>query len=377
MKDLRTKGFIAIEVVITAAFILAVGFFALLNFSTSGTNLMDTVNGRLASLGIFGGSGSGTPIVGPVVYDENGYPEHLNIELSDVSPEESFGFLWDTDHNGWSIGMHGYEGKDSVVVPSHRSDGLPIVSVRSMIPGESTWGIDWDRMEAEGMFEDNYEGPYIYYTRPITSIVLPNTIKHIHSYAFLGLDLEDFIIPHGVTEISSNAFSGSKLTSVFIPPTVRTIGNDAFFDTQLTSVVISEGVTEIGWRAFANNQLSSVVMPSTLTTMETKAFADNQISSLVISDGVTTVGHMAFANNNLSSVVIPGSVEEIHAMAFINNRIESITLSEGLRIIENFSFSYNRLTPEAMASIPSSVTELGSRAFINQFETWDGIIIPE
>ena len=90
MKRLKRSGYVAIEVVITASFILAVGFFALMNFSTSGTSLMDTVNGRLAGLGIFGG---GSTTGETIVYDENGYPEHLNISLADVTPEANFDFV--------------------------------------------------------------------------------------------------------------------------------------------------------------------------------------------------------------------------------------------------------------------------------------------
>jgi asparagine N-glycosylation enzyme membrane subunit Stt3 len=177
MKRFNTRGFIAIEVVITASFILAVGFFALINFSTSGTSLMDTMNGRLAGLGIFGG------ITAPeveTVYDGNGYPEHLNINPADITPEANFEFAWDAANNGWGITRYLDDGRTSVIAPASRSDGLPVVSIMN-----DTWG--WDQSH-------------------ITSILLPNTIKRIGDYGLAGIYVSNFVIPNSVTEIGEGAF---------------------------------------------------------------------------------------------------------------------------------------------------------------------------
>ena len=62
----------------------------------------------------------------------------------------------------------------------------------------------------------------------------------------------DVVIPEGVTEIGSWAFSGcSSLTSVTIPKGVTIIGDCAFSNCSgLTSVTIPDSVVNIGERAF-------------------------------------------------------------------------------------------------------------------------------
>ncbi|MBO5793101.1 MAG: leucine-rich repeat protein, partial [Lentisphaeria bacterium] len=61
-------------------------------------------------------------------------------------------------------------------------------------------------------------------------------------------ELQEAVIPEGVTEIGYDAFYGcSSLTSVTIPEGVTEIGYGAFsYCSSLTSVTIPEGVTEIG-----------------------------------------------------------------------------------------------------------------------------------
>lgn len=101
MKHSNRIGYIAIETVITAALILLAGIFTIMNFSFSGNSFVHTLNERIAGLGIFGG---GNDIPGEtIVYDDNGYPEHLNINPVDITPENMFLFEWDDTNNGWSI----------------------------------------------------------------------------------------------------------------------------------------------------------------------------------------------------------------------------------------------------------------------------------
>ena len=86
------------------------------------------------------------------------------------------------------------------------------------------------------------------------------TVTGIYQYSFIGSKLKEIIIPHTVTSIGSEAFSGcSLLTSVIIaddddngsPSTLTSIGNEAFF-------------------GCAN--LKSIRFPASLTSIEADAF---------------------------------------------------------------------------------------------------------
>lgn len=82
----KQRGYVSLELVLVAGLILAVGFFSMLTFSTTGKDLMQ--NG-LAKIEDFFGGGTG-PLPTIIEYDENGYPESLNIQLSDVNSIDDF-----------------------------------------------------------------------------------------------------------------------------------------------------------------------------------------------------------------------------------------------------------------------------------------------
>ncbi|MBR4757704.1 MAG: leucine-rich repeat protein [Bacteroidaceae bacterium] len=62
---------------------------------------------------------------------------------------------------------------------------------------------------------------------------------------YLG-DEENVVIPDGIEEIASGAFSGTAIKSVTIPDTVSTIGRDAFFNCpNLTEINVSPRLLRI------------------------------------------------------------------------------------------------------------------------------------
>ena len=102
-----------------------------------------------------------------------------------------------------------------------------------------------------------------------------SALGHPHCLYLNGEEIKDLIIPEGVTNIGSSAFSGcSGLTSVTIPEGVTSIGEYVFSGCSgLTSVTIPEGVTSVGERAFYNcSGLTSVTIPSSVTSIGSYAF---------------------------------------------------------------------------------------------------------
>ena len=154
----------------------------------------------------------------------------------------------------------------------------------------------------------------------------------------------ELIIEEGITEIGTNAFTGSKLTSLTIGNNVETIRGAAFFNSQLTSLTIPPSVTTIGTNAFGNNKLTSLTIPSSVISIGTSAFYKNELTSLTIENGLLSIETNAFGNNKLTSLTIPTSVTKIGASAFAVNQLTSVTLKKGLYDERGVAFIRNPAT---------------------------------
>lgn len=112
-----------------------------------------------------------------------------------------------------------------------------------------------------------------------------------------GLD-DEIILPSGIEEIGSDAFSFNKtLRIVVIPEGVREIGNDAFW----------------GCKA-----LEQVFLPSTLEKIEYNAFRHcESLTEIIIPDGVWSIGMDAFTGcKKLKDIYVPSSVISVEMDAF-------------------------------------------------------------
>ena len=76
------------------------------------------------------------------------------------------------------------------------------------------------------------------------------------------------VIPDYITEIGKSAFCGNRgLTSIVIPDSVEIINTYAFFSTGLTSLDLGQGVEYIGTCAFSCIYLTSLTIPASVTTI--------------------------------------------------------------------------------------------------------------
>lgn len=116
------------------------------------------------------------------------------------------------------------------------------------------------------------------------TIILPETLTDIHSYAFAGCTyLSDIKIPSGVSEIGENAFLNcASLAELEIPASVEKIEANAFSGcAALSDLKLSDGLKKIGAGAFGGcTSLTSIELPDSVNSIAYGAFDSNVEFSL-------------------------------------------------------------------------------------------------
>ncbi len=195
------------------------------------------------------------------------------------------------------------------------------------------------------------------YTGKTSELTIPTEIAgmKVTSKRYL---LTDVVIPEGITNISSLAFSGcSSLRYISIPSSVTSIGYEVFksceqlirinvdirnssfqsFDGVLyskdskrllyyplartdTTYIIPENVINIDGAFAGNNHLVNIVLSKNIKTIGPNTFGFcSELVNIEIPEGVTTIAEGAFNNcYKLLTVYIPSTVTSIATDAFQN-----------------------------------------------------------
>ena len=212
----------------------------------------------------------------------------------------------------------------------------------------------------------------------LTSIDIPNGVSSIGSAAFSGCtSLTSVTIGNSVTSIGSSAFRGcSSLTSVTIPNSVTSIGEYSFSGCSgLTSITIPSGVTYIDWSAFSGcSGLTSINVESDNEKYDSRnncnAIIETSSNTLItgcknttIPNSVTSIGNRTFFGcSSLTSVTIPSSVTSIGVLAFyLCTGLTSVTIPNSVTSIGDGAFW--GCSGLTSVTIPNSVTSIGVDVF--------------
>ena len=273
-----------------------------------------------------------------------------------------------------------------------------------------------------------YYGKKLYINNTeVTSLVIPNDVTTISSYAFVNCtSITSIVVPNTVTTIGLGAFSGcSSLQSITLPfiggslkeltdtyqypfgyifgttsytggyyayqthrgsSATGTTGSTYYIPSSLTTVVITGGQVVAG--AFDDcKNLTSITLPNTATMIDIYAFSGcTGLTDILIPESITKIADDAFYScNNLKNVHIT-SLEKWCAIEFYTYRYSSsIDCSNPLRnggnLYVNGVLVTDLVIPSTVDSIaegafygctsitsvtiPSSVTEIGMLAFTN------------
>ena len=214
---------------------------------------------------------------------------------------KSDGFRYTIDKGEATI--LGYYGESPDVVIPSEFDGYPVTAIGSRA------------------FEEE----------PITSLVIPDSVREIGSYAFMWCDLLTRVtIPPSLKSVSFSAFENCRALkrvdisdlaawcAIFWGGTQTnplSYAHNLYLNEKLvTNLVIPDGVTEIGGSAFEGcTSITSVSFPDGLNVIGSCAFMGcASLTYVSIPDGVTVIGDGAFCVcASLAGVTLPASVTKI------------------------------------------------------------------
>ncbi len=289
-----------------------------------------------------------------------------------------------------SIGDSAFRGctvLDTLVLPGMTTIGgnafsdAVLLEMAGPVGGDYNVGIDYGTTIAERGF----------YSIPLKSIVIPDSIEVIGAEAFMDSTLEEIMIPNSVKEIGASAFRGSSLKEVTLPKDlkeisegcfgacenlsairmpdgIKSVGKDAlYWCPMLKEIEIPNSVESIGNSAFRHCEaLVRVKMPNELKIIGEYAFQEcSNLQRIDLSKTkLQTIERDAFsACASLTEVKLPGTLRTIGNSAFEETNIKEINIPDGVETIGIGAFgAFNDCLTEKIW-LPVSLKYIGAMAF--------------
>ena len=235
----------------------------------------------------------------------------------DPVTEEDSDFLFKACDGGYKV--IGYTGDNPIVTIPSTYKNQPVVAV----------GRDYNNPNC---FAENQN---------IEEIIIPDGVTQISDSAFRNCtNLKKLTLPDSITDVGYDPFYGCEnLTDVTLPAeqvyniptknltTVVINGGTSLSSyyggfgncKKLTNITIADSVTSIGSGAFRGcENLTTIRLPSGITEISSHMFMDcKSLTSIIIPDGVISIGDGAFSGcESLNDVIIPERVNSIGKYAF-------------------------------------------------------------
>lgn len=218
--------------------------------------------------------------------------------------------------------------------------------------------------------------------KTLSHFSFPEKITHICGYAFANTSLSGaLIIPEDVLEIGSEAFKGTLIGSVALSPRLGKIFDSAFSDcTSLTgTLTLPETLTYIGNNAFYLCSFTGELhLPNSLEYIGSYAFnsAGNFVGGLRIPDKITKLNSGTFYGG-FSGHLDLNNVIEFGNFTFNGCGFTGVLIIPDGTIKIPDGFMLESKAGLSKIIFPSSLKQIGSRAFPNQSRLCEDIIFPE
>ena len=230
----------------------------------------------------------------------------------------------------------------------------------------------------------------------ITKVTIPNTVTSIDQGSFMnctnliaiefetGINVKvipDFfcynnvkfvsiVLPNTITEIGTYAFYGAGVENIEIPSSVVKIGNSAFQNSSLQYVKLNEGLVSIGSAAFYNSKIENIIIPdSVVDTLNSYVACCNNLTSITLGKGIKVMkGYFIWGCPKLKEVIVKGKITRIEEKAFSGD--SELTLNgikglnwENILYIGNYAFEY--CTSLKGKIIVNKACEINDNAILN------------
>ena len=207
-------------------------------------------------------------------------------------------------------------------------------------------------------------------------------------------NLEDIIIPAGMTDIPEGAIVGTNLKNIYVNADnqVYTDIDGVLFskdeetllqfpagrkNTADNPYVVPDNTRVIGTNSFKDTKISYItIKENTVTTISDHAFYNNGfLKTIVVPEGVTSVGESAFQTcRGLISVSLPSTLNTLPANCFRGCvKLAEIEISEGLEEIQTLCFSNCAFTT---FTLPKSLKSVEGMAF-KECKNLETVTIPD
>ena len=222
-----------------------------------------------------------------------------------------------------------------------------------------------------------------YQAEGIAEVIIPGTVKRVGFLAFANAKgLEKVTLCNGVTTLCDSAFDhATDLHTVKLPQSLKHIGTFAFLDCNISEITIPDGIEYIGQEILGYTPYSDnpenwenglLYIDDILLSSDSKVL--NGVCT--VRDGTKTVASLAFAGADLkiTEVVFPESVEILCEYVFWQCfNLKRITLPNSIRSMGYGVFAQCIALEEV--TLPDSITHIPSNAF--EYCNLKAIIIPD
>ncbi|WP_278599463.1 leucine-rich repeat domain-containing protein [Bacteroides nordii] len=209
----------------------------------------------------------------------------------------------------------------------------------------------------------------------LETVTLPSTLLWIGEYSFDTCSrLKEIIIPEGVKIMGQYTFKGCQsLKKASLPSTLTdsftydgctftsqyNSGNNFADCTNLEEVILPEGLTLLYSYMFSGaTSIKHITLPSTLKVINSAFNGCSGLLELELPSGLTQLGSM-YGCSSLKSLVIPESVTEVGSFRSCT-QLESITLPSGLA---GWLPNFNDCSNLKSITIPDNVIVIDRRNF--------------